>query len=184
MDTLNTGFHSEKLAFLGVACVLQLFCTKITLSVNTYGSSEIDGNIIVVNSLGIRVGETWRSVPDARLRGNALESDIPVLSGYKQPDDGLNGTTAVCEGKLKVDVKKHLPQLVKTCIVSSFIEGNLHPHLSTMVPAIIMDTEKAMVVLYCYKHDLLLVSNPFKWRDSYKFNVTGIAFLWAMINHR
>ena len=80
MDTLNTGFHSEKLAFLEVAHVLQLFCTTITLSRNTYGNSKIDDNKIVVNSLGMGVGETWRGVPDARLRGNALESDIPVLS--------------------------------------------------------------------------------------------------------
>lgn len=90
----------------------------------------------------------------------------------------------MCEAKLKVDVKKHLPQLVKTCVMSSFIQGNLHPHLNTMVPTIIMATEKAMVALYCSKHDLLLVSNLFNWRDSDKFNVTGFTFLWAMINHR
>ena len=60
--------------------------------------------------------------------------------------------------------------------MSSFVEGNLHPHLNTMVPVIIMDIEKAIVALHCCKHNLLLVSNLFNWRDTDGFNVTGITF--------
>lgn len=60
MDTLNTGFHTEKLAFLKVAHVLQLFCTTITLNANMYGTSEnISGDKIVVNILEMGVAETW-----------------------------------------------------------------------------------------------------------------------------
>ena len=54
---------------------------------------------------------------------------------------------------------------------------------NTMVPTILVYTEKAMVALYCVKHDLLLVSYIFYWRDD-KFNMPGITILWAMINHK
>ena len=140
---------------------------------------------ILVKNLGMSVAETWRGIPDCRLRGISLESDVPLLSGSTQPqEDRSNGTTAVCEAKLKIDQRKNLIQVVKTCVVSSFIEANLHPGLNTMVPTILIDTEKAMVVLYCAKSDLLLVSKTFYWRENDKFNVAGITFLWAMINHR
>jgi len=55
--------------------------------------------------------------------------------------------------------------------VSSFIEANLHPGLNSLVPAILIDSEKAMVALYCAKSDVLLVSKIFYWRDDDKFNV-------------
>ena len=123
-------------------------------------------------------------VPDGRLRGNALDGDIPIVSVHKQCESsGSNGNTTVCEAKLKIS-KKNLPQLIKTCVVSSFIERNLHPGLNSMVPAILMDTEKAIVALYCVETDLLLVSDAFKWNDGNTLNMSGITFLWAMINHR
>ena len=77
-----------------------------------------------------------------------------------------------------------LPQLVKTAVVAAFIESNLHPKLSTMVPTILIDTSNAIIALYCTKHDLLFISDTFSWQDGDKFNLGGITFLWAMINHR
>jgi len=130
------------------------------------------------------MAETWRGIPNSRLRGISLESDVPLLAGSTPQDSGSNGTTAVCEAKLKIDKKKNLIQIVKACVVSSFIEANLHPGLNSSVPAILIDSEKAMVALYCAKSDVLLVRKIFYWRDNDKFNVAGITFLWAMINHR
>ena len=62
-------------------------------------------------------------------------------------EEGSNGTTAVVEAKLKINRKRNLSQVMKTCIVASFIENNLYPRLNSMVPAICVDTERAMVEL-------------------------------------
>ena len=60
--------------------------------------------------------------------------------------------------KLKLKIKKkHLPQLVKTAVVVAFIESNLHPDLSTMIPAMLIDTKEFIIALYCAKQDLLYV---------------------------
>ena len=130
------------------------------------------------------VAETWRGRPDCRLRGLALDSDVPVLLGRSNEDAGSDGTSTVCEAKLEINKQRNLGQIVKTCVVASFIESNLHPDLNTMIPTILIDTKQAMVVLYCSKHDLLLVSDVFTWREYGKFCVPGITFLWTMINHR
>ena len=53
-----------------------------------------------------------------------------------------------------------------------------------MVPTILIDTSNAIITLYCTKHDLLFISDTFSWRDGDKFNLGGITFPWAMINHR
>ena len=72
--------------------------------------------------------------------------------------------------------KKYLPQLVKTAVVTAFIESNLHPELNTMVPTIMIDTTHAVIALYCTKHDLLFISDKFSWRIDDKFNLSGITF--------
>ena len=133
--------------------------------------------------LGMGVAETWRGTPDGRLRGFALDCDVTLLSGSEHLEDGSNGTSAPCEAKLKIK-KKHLPQLVKTAVVAAFIESNLHPDLSTMVPTMLIDTKQAIIALYCAKQDLLFISEKFSWRDDDKFNLSGITLLWTMMNHR
>lgn len=76
----STGFHAEKQAFLEVAKILEFFCTKITRSKETYGTSKLEGNKskIVFDHLGMGVAETWRGTPDGRLRGSILD-DVPVM---------------------------------------------------------------------------------------------------------
>lgn len=51
-----------------------------------------------------------------------------------------------------------------------------------MVSTILIDTEKAMVGLYCVEHDLLLISEAFYWVKDDTFYEPRV--LWAMINHR
>ena len=165
---------------------MKFFCSKVTLSSLSYNNDDLDikDDKIVLDDLGMGVAEMWRGIPDGRLRGSALYADIPIISGHKQRESsGSNGTSVVCEAKLKIS-KRNLPQLIKTCVVSSFIEKNLHPGLNSMVPTILLDTEKAIVVLYCAENDLLLVSDAFRWKDDNTLNMSGITFLWAMINHR
>jgi len=50
-----------------------------------------------VTSLGMGVAETWRGISDGRLRGIALESDVPLLAGSTPQDSGSNGTTGQIE---------------------------------------------------------------------------------------
>ena len=189
LNALELGFHTEKQAFMEVAEILKNFCTNITLSAMSYNDTDADNftdkTKIKIEHLGMGVAETWRGIPDARLRGSALHSDITVMSGsILSHDDGSNGTTAVCEAKLKINPKKNLSQLVKTCVVASFVEKNLHPDLPAMVPSILIDTKNVMVALYCAKTDLLLVSDMVTWRKQNCFDLPGIFLLWAMINHR
>lgn len=62
------------------------------------------------------------------------------------------------------------------CVVSSFIKRNLYPGLNSMVPAIIVDMEKAIIALYFVENDLLLVSDVFKWNNGNELNMPGITF--------
>ena len=188
LSGLSLGFHSEKLAFLKVASILEMFCGEVCLNKMIYRESDVEDfpkDKFKVQHLGMGVAETWRGTPDCRLRGFSL-GDVPVVSGnINLPhEEGSNGTTSVYEAKLKIDKRQHLRQLVKTCVVASFVENNLHPTLNSMVPAICIDVERALVALYCPKQDILLVSDLFKWRNDMTLNTAGIALLWAMINHR
>ena len=54
------------------------------------------------------------------------------------------------------------------CVVASFVEANLHPELSSMVPP---GCVEAMVALYCARKDILLVSEVFNWRCDDNFNM-------------
>lgn len=154
----------------------------------TYNKSDLEKQGLStdkfnVGHLGMGVMETWRGTPDSRVRGFAKDTDVPFLIGTEQPGQGSNGTLAVCDAKIQIK-KKFLLQLVKTAVVTAFIENNLHPELNTMVPTIIIDCSHAIVALYCTKHDLLFISGKFSWWAHDKFNLSGATFLWAMINHR
>lgn len=186
LSCFDVGFHSEKAALLEVAKVLKIFCQEVTLNAMTYNKDDLPSGF-TVKHLGMGIAETWRGAPDVRIRGTALEYDVPLLSGGdRQTDsesDGSNGTSTACEAKLKL-TKKDFAQLVKTAVVASFIEANLHPNINTTVPTILIDTKRAVIAFYCSKVDILMISEPFKWRDAICFNKAGIAFLWVMINHR
>ena len=114
---------------------------------------------------------------------NASESEVAVVSRVTGDPEESNGTSSVCDAKLQIS-KHHKAQLVKMCVVLAFIEKNLHCSLSPMVPAILIDTCKARIALYCTENDVLMISDKFHWRKSNDFNVNGFSVLWAMINHR
>ena len=70
-----------------------------------------------------------------------------------------DGATTTIEAK-RVLKKKNLSQAVGTCVVSSFIERNLHPDKQTAVPTIVIGQHRFQVCLYDCEHDILLVSSP------------------------
>lgn len=187
LNALEVGFHLEKDAFLHIIDIWKIFCKEIILSRKNYANSDLenfDTDKIKVNHLGMGVAETWRGVPDSRIRGFSLNSEVPLLSSKKYANPDSNGTSTICEAKLKIDKEQHFAQLVKTVVVSAFIEHNLHPDLNTTIPAILVDDKQAVVALYCVKEDLLLLSEVFCWRKGRFFNLPEISFIWAIINHR
>lgn len=185
-ETKELGLEKE--TFLKIVNIMATFCRQIILNKKDFKTIDLrqyESNITVEN-LGMGVAEMWRGVPDAQFRGyhTTDENDVALLAGTStDTDDGSNGMTAAIEGKVKIN-KDNLPQLVKTCVVASFVENNLHPLLNPMVPTIIMDTTKAQIALYCVKNDILMISECFKWRDGTCFNRAGLFLLWGMINHR
>ena len=192
-STLSNSYRREKDAFLDISNLFSKFCVHITLSNREYSQQDLKKNNasnMTIASLGMGASDTWRGAPDARLRGlfldNASESEVPVVCGRSRgtgdPEES-NGTSSVCDAKLQIH-KHHKAQLVKMCVVSAFIEKNLHCSLSPMVPAILIDTCKARIALYCAKNDVLMMSDKFHWRKGNDFNVNGFSVLWAMINHR
>ena len=125
LSTFETGFHSEKLAFLEVTKVLQLFCQEVTVNAMNYRKVDIQ------DCSSTSQFETWRGSPDGQIRGIVMNMIMMYL--YCQFNNP--GTSTACEAKLKF-AKGDYPQLVKTAVVASFIEANLHPNLNTMVPTI------------------------------------------------
>ena len=67
--------------------------------------------------------------------------------------------------------------MIKVCVISSFIENNVHPSLNPLVPRI---------CLYDAQKDVLFISEEFQWMDYdlMTFNYAGATLLWAVINHR
>ena len=57
--------------------------------------------------------ETWRGTPDSRIRGFAMDSDVPFVTGFRQSEDGSNGTSAACEAKLEIKRKSTCHNLLK-----------------------------------------------------------------------
>ena len=98
------------------------------------------------------------------------------------------GASTVVEAKVMIG--HNLSQLVRTCVVSSFMENSLYPHLETMVPTILIGLLKYQVCLYCCKHDLLLIlcgvyiAAEAKTSRQAVISRTAMLFLWVVINHR
>lgn len=184
LSQLKLGFRLEKDAFLHIVDSWKIFCKEIILSRKNYANSDLENFNKDKIKVGMGVAETWRGIPDSRIRWFSLDSEVLLLPSKKSANPDSNGTSTVCEAKLKIDKEQHFAQLVKTVVVSAFIKHNLHLDLNTTIPAILVDDKQAMVALYCVKEDLLLLSEVFCWRTGSLFNSPEISFLWAMINHR
>ena len=114
-------------------------------------------------TLGIGNVKTWHGTPDALVREASV---IWKKTQYGIDDDSdddasvmtdiSDGMTTTIEAKLKI--KNNMPQAIATCVVSSFTERKLHPHLQPCVPTILIDEKQFHVILYHCEKDILLVS--------------------------
>ena len=79
-----------------------------------------------------------------------------------------------------------LPQVITTCVVSSFTESTLHPDKQALVPTILIDQNQFRVCLYDCETDVdvLLISEPKLLATRGELSRSGMAFLWLVINHR
>ena len=150
-------------------------------------------------NIGFGSFQTWHGSPDARVRGTEVihSSDSTTEENTMDPAhnsdnsadsaDSIisNGLTTVIEAKLQWN-KHHMPQMVSTCVVSSFIENNLHSNYPSIVPTILIDVKRFMVCLYDCNEDVLLISRPVQLQSKRRqaLSRSAVLFLWLVINHR
>jgi len=150
-------------------------------------------------SIGIGSFATWHGSPDARIRGTEVvcvtedETDSDVEETKVEnaeleenyDSDGSYETTTTVEAK-KQFKQSDLPQLVATCVTSSFTENKLHVDLPSAVPTILIDPTGFRVCFYDCKRDLLLISErkSIKASKQDRMSRSAVLFLWLTINHR
>lgn len=102
-------------------------------------------------------------------------------SSYRSPS---SGTTVNIEEKIKMNLRKNLSQLVTTCVVSSFTESNVHPHLNPLVPTLLVNKEAFRICMYDCENDVLLLSEPKSFTTKGGISRTANLILWLVANHR
>lgn len=123
---------------------------------------------VKIASLGMGSVNTWHGTRDARVRGvniiSRKKKSEHIKGSYSddsaEDDAGSrdsDGATSLLEAKLKYK-EVNLPQVIGTCVVSSFTEKPCHPAMKVMVRTILIDDAKFRIVLYDCNHDVLLLS--------------------------
>ena len=87
--------------------------------------------------------ETWHGTPDARVRGSPFVLQKKEKEESEESD--AESTTMMeqqPQSKQKKFLASNLPQVISTCVVSSFTEKSLHPELPAMVPTILIDEKQ------------------------------------------
>ena len=92
-SSIINGFHLERLAFLEIAKLIQCFFTNITLNAMTYNTFDLakqglSDDKFKIDHLGMGVMETWRGTPDGKIRGFAIGSDVPFVTGTEKSEAG------------------------------------------------------------------------------------------------
>lgn len=139
--------------------------------------------------IGIGTTSTWHGTPDARVRGTTLvwlkasedpEDEFLVTEGS---DDESDGTATAVEGKM-VFREANLMQAIGICVVSSFTTKSRHPDKPAIVPTILIDQNKFLVILYHCEKDVLMISESKLLATNGHLSRSGLALLWLVINHR
>ena len=143
-------------------------------------------------NLGMGSRKTWHGTPDVRVRGvEIIGHKVEDVADADEEDEcrstateATDGATTSLEGKRLIKAK-NLSQGVSTCVVSSFIEHNLHPTKQAAVPIILIDATQYQVCLYDCESDILLVSAPIPLaHPKERLSRHGLLLLWLVINHR
>ena len=139
--------------------------------------------------LGMGSVYTWHGTPDVRVRGAEVvvesvdEGDEVEVDTDSDESHTSDGATTNLEAKVLYSVA-NLPQVITTCVVSSFTEKNCHPDKQALLPTILMDQNQFRVCLYDCEKDVLLISDYKLLATKGGLSSSGLAFLWLVINHR
>ena len=76
------------------------------------------------------------------------------------------------------------PLRTTACVVSSFTERKLHPHLQPCVTTILIHETQFHVILYHCEKDILLVSEPIDLETRGNLSQSAMTVLWVVLNHR
>ena len=154
--------------------------------------------------IGMGTTKTWHGSANARVRGCELvvmnteaddsdddgvatdEEDKGSCSSSSSEADTLvssDGASTNIEVKKKASSsRKHVSQLIATCVVSSFTEHQRHPSKNTLVPALLIDISKLRVCLYDCVNDVLFMSQPrLLSHKGIRLSTTAVVFLWLVI---
>ena len=148
--------------------------------------------------LGMGVKEAWHGNIDTRAKGGVVicqgeEGEELVYQSEDEDDESSEseGESSKSEGKhsygTTVNVEEFrisLPQVVAICVVSSFTENANHPDMSALIPTILIDKESFRICLYDCRKDVLLLSNKKALSTNGHLSQSGIALIWAVLNHR
>ena len=181
--------QSEKNLMLDVSSeILVPLCKEVTLE-KTMRPMMAGIKMAGIKFSKIRLGtlDTWHGTPDMRVRGGVHLVHQKVEEG----EDTL-AITAVdsdyesvsSDGMTTTIEDSTLPQVVATCVVSSFTESSLHPDKPALVPTILIDEERFRVCLYDCKKDVLLISNAKSLSTKGGLSQSGMALLWVVLNYR
>lgn len=161
--------------------------------------------------LGIGDKKLWHGRPDARAVGWG-KGDLNLVqmcgsqdeSGEDESDDdsederdddsedwakSVHGNSVTIDGKRGLTSKglgKHLSQLASTSIVSSFTENGIcgEDGLNTMIPAIMINGNHFLIVMYDSVGDWLMVSEEIEYAEDGKLLPFAVLALFIFMNHR
>ena len=131
--------------------------------------------------IGLGTVKTWHGTPDARVRGSHLVFQ-EVENG--ESEESEESDAELSDGAIRRFSLKNFPQMIATCVVSSFTENGLHPDLPAIIPTILIDAHQFQVCLYDCQTDVLLISEPVGLATSGHLSHRGMFVLWLVINHR
>ena len=137
------------------------------------------------SALGLGSTETWHGTPDLRVRGVVFceNGEKEVSDSESEDEEDKSSVSSDFEGKIKFRAS-NLPQVVATCVVSSFTESSRHPDKSPLIPTVFIDRLSYLVCLYDCESDVLLISNKKSLCTKGHLSQSGIALLWVVLNHR
>ena len=183
-----------------VSHILAHLCTGIKLE-GKYRHICSGSKTVDYGDLGMGTHLMWHGTPDGRVRGEVNliaggdidEEDVPDDSSDSDvPDDSSDSNvgSVSSDGKpTTIEAKRssravHLSQVVATCVVAAFVEKNVHPTKSAMVPTILIDEHCCRVCLYDCNKDILLISGRKSLSINGHLSQSAMVFLWAVLNHR
>ena len=148
------------------------------------------GPDVTLTDLGVGGVHTWHGSTEVRVKGCPAIVTLEGLGGgYEENSDGETDDADIpeqsvsFEGKIR-SRKRHIGQLVKTCVVNAFTEANLNPDLDPVVPTILFNRSSYRLCLYDCQNDVLLLSEPKNLTTRGGLSRTGALLLWLTVNHR